>query len=233
MFRYFPINHKTVLLFFFTFQFTNLSSQKVLSGQARVDSLISSLSNNLSAYQKGTIYSELIGEYGSINVDSAKLFYSKTIREINLARTTLTASEDLKKIDMLEGKTLFYTGIFYHYSLSKIDSALILYKKAIFLQEKTKDRQGISNTLNYMSRVYEGKGDSKTFYRMTIRALNIQNELKDLNGSALSLVTLGEYYKRAGLNDSSELSYNQALKILRITKNPERLAHCLREQGSF
>lgn len=218
----------SILLFLFT---KTLHAENTPS-RYHADSLVALVKQTKLPIERAKLYAQMIEAFVFIDRDSSQLFFVKATTEIRHLKTKKLSEKELREAEILEGRTLFMIGTV-KYSGALFDSALMYYKKAVVYQEKWKDKANWANTLNYMGRLYERQGQHSTFYNLTQKALQLQQEVKDTSGISISLIALADFYRRKGIADSSEYYYAAALELLRKTNNPERLSFCLHSQGAF
>ncbi|MBL4707894.1 MAG: tetratricopeptide repeat protein, partial [Flavobacteriales bacterium] len=215
-------------LFVFLSQSQNNSSN---DRREQLDSLYLLISQTQEDSIKANNYIQIGKLISYISVDSAIYYYSlsKNIA-IEHMPFSLSNEEDLYYKRIL-GVSNFYLGS-YAQRQSNYTIAIERYNEAIKFQEETGDKKGLAKTYNYLSRIYERKGEYKRFHELNIKASHLQLELKDTVGLSFSLIGIASYFEAQKKTDSLSFYYEKAIGFLRKSSDLNILSYGLYEYAN-
>ncbi len=175
---------------------------------------------------KAREYLEQLKEIANYNPDSAYELGRKAelIADYQLQNSPKTK---IKSVFLkIKGDAVFNLACINHMQ-GKFNEAEAGYLRTIEIQKQNRNYRELANTYNYLSRIYENRGEGAEFFRLMQKALKLHTRLKDTTGAAMDLIGIADYYFRAGHTDSCLINYEQALRSLRQTHQSEKLAFCL------
>ena len=107
------------------------------------------------------------------------------------------------------------------------------YLQAIKVQKENGDQRELGKSYNYLSRIYEGRGEREEFFIFMKKALKIHQRIQDTTGVATDQIGIADYYFREGKTDSCLIRYEQAIQNLRLIHRPEKLAFGLYQYATI
>ncbi len=124
-----------------------------------------------------------------------------------------------------------YTG-FKYWRISRYDSALVYYRKALDIREETGDQRNIALTANNIGVLYYQWGDYENALEYYMKAMRLYDESGSRNGVSLTMVSIGKTYKDLGKTDDALGYFNRSLEISRKNGHDYAIAYALNNIGS-
>ncbi|MDA3843923.1 MAG: tetratricopeptide repeat protein [Candidatus Kapabacteria bacterium] len=196
-----------------------LSAKK--QGQELIDSLISELSAATEDSVKLNLLTEL----------SFKLYSSDPDKGIEYAEEGLVRAKDLhsdKDLSLILrslGTNYWSKGIY--------DKALEFYFKALELNEKIGDKDGIARSLGNCGMIYSNQGNNIKALEFYEKALKINNEIGNKERGYGIYTNMGVIYKNLENFQEALTYFNKGLKICYETSNKKGLATSLYNVGGI
>ncbi|PKL80763.1 MAG: hypothetical protein CVV25_03425 [Ignavibacteriae bacterium HGW-Ignavibacteriae-4] len=214
---------KTLLLILLALTITtvNLKAEK-LQGQERLDSLLAELPKAKGDTNKVKLLASLSFENYSTNVDESIAFGLKGLKLSN-------------KIKWEKGKANCYNslGTCYLGGKNNFPKALEYFKKALVINEKLKDKKGISYNLGNMGTIYFYQLNYSKAIEYYQRAIKINLETGDSTNLALNIGDIGNVYTYQSNYPMALEYYQKALKINERIENKNSIALNLGNIGTI
>ena len=128
------------------------------------------------------------------------------------------------------GRSLNDLGSYFR-KQNKVDTALILYQKALKIRTEIKDTSGISKVYNNLGILYSVTSQYDKATKNLKQALKYKLLIKDYKGAGISYNALGNVYKNWGDNDNAIESYQKALSYFDTINFPIGVASCYNSIG--
>ncbi|HEY6438301.1 MAG TPA: ATP-binding protein, partial [Ignavibacteriaceae bacterium] len=113
----------------------------------------------------------------------------------------------------------FHMGIAYM-NEGKLDSALMLIKKAISTFSDLKDQSGLGRAMKYLGDTYERMGNFDLAANTILQAIVLLKETNDYVHMGLAYISLNRVYTDLKKNDSALFYAKESLKIFEKRKDP-------------
>ena len=197
----------------------------------QIDSLRAVLSTNAHDTSKAFAYVGLAELLYVADIDILKNLCekAKSIAELNLKKTSLTAAERIAFKTALAGA---FNNIGYVYDIKgSISKALENYHHALKLQQEIGAKEGIASSLNSIAYLYVNQGDSTRALEYYHKSLKIEEALGSKQRMATSLTNIGAIY-----GDQNDISlaleyYHRSLKMYEEIGYKEGMASSLNNIG--
>lgn len=214
---------KTLLLFLLTFVITTQNLIVApLQGKTKLDSLLGELSKAKGDTNEVNLLSTLSFENYSTNVNESIAFGLKGLKLSN-------------KIKWEKGKARCYNSLGTCYLMGKNNypKALEYFKKALVINEKLEDKNGIAYNLGNMGTIYFYQLNYSKAIEYYQRAIKISLETGDSSNLALNIGDLGNVYTYQSNYPMALEYYQKALIINEKIENKNSIALNLGNIGTI
>jgi tetratricopeptide (TPR) repeat protein len=191
-----------------------------------VSHLFEFISEGLTVEQaKAESYSGYISSAANLDIDQ------KHFRIAELEQRIKEAGETPEK-DIVQYVTVWLNELGYiHYSIGELDKAEEIHNKALEIEKKLGQLEGMAIQYGNMGVIYRTRGQLDKAEEMHNKALEINKKLERLEGMANQYGNLGVIYQTKGELDKAEEMYEKVLKIEEKLGRPGSIANAYGNLG--
>ena len=155
------------------------------------------------------------------NLDSAELFYDRSISFKSLAQDTVALSHYYNNIGIVNMMRFKY------------DIGMEQWAKSLELKLALGDSNGAAITMDNMAMYYRDIGDTEKALSYFLSAARVHKNTKDYEGEGVVYDNLGELYMMADQPELGEEYYNKALRIFKTINSKQRVSQSYRNMAKF